>query len=72
MLSEPTDKTTAFSLLALLIANHVTDSLKQDHSKQILGEFILSVVAESLVFKQFLCSGDFFGYFLHSRIDQNL
>ncbi len=30
-----------------------------------MGEFILSVAEKSLVFKQFLCSGDFFGYFLH-------
>jgi hypothetical protein len=45
MLSEPTDKTTAVSLSALFIANHVTDSLKLDHSKQTLGEFILSVAA---------------------------
>jgi len=54
MLSEPTDKTTALSLSALPANKHETDSFKHDHTKQTMGEFILSVAVESPGFQAIL------------------
>jgi hypothetical protein len=70
MLSEPTDETAAFSLSALPTNKHETDSFKHDHSKQTMGEFILSVADGSPGFQAILMQRRFL-WLLSSSVEES-